>query len=221
MIAPFAHHFFRTLAQSPSLRSIILDVAALSVAALHDARFCISDFHHTIPGYVALVFHAFTINALNRVTQRLTLNFPSPDILRLSSSSPRLYSPFLSMSLEELYPSFYPPYSLSPSYLSCCSSCSHPPSQAAPVPLLIYPHISQLSSTHPSSHHHSLDIGHDLTSVSFLLSIMHSSQASPACDDRVTFLIPKYYYSPTSASSLHLQSPARYSTSYCSMFRSR
>ena len=108
MMAPFAHHFFRTLAQLPSLRSFILDVAALSVAAPYDARFCISDPHHTIPGYVALVLHAFTINALNRVTQRLTLDFLPPDVLGLSSSSPRLYSLFLSTSLEGLYPSSHP-----------------------------------------------------------------------------------------------------------------
>ena len=80
MIAPFAHHFLRTLAQSPSVRSIILAVAALSGAVLYDAHFSISDLHRTIPAYVALLLHAFTINALNRVTQRLTLNFLSPDI---------------------------------------------------------------------------------------------------------------------------------------------
>ena len=105
MIVPFAHHFFRTLAQSPSLRSIILGVAALSVAALSDARFCISDLHHTIPGYVALVLHAFTINALNRVTQRLTLNFLPPDVLGLSSSSPRLYLHVIGRAV-----SLFPPY---------------------------------------------------------------------------------------------------------------
>ena len=107
MIASFASHFLRTLAQSPSLRSIILAVAALSGAALYDARFSISDLH-TNPAYVAPVLHAFTINALNRVTQRLFLNLLSPHVLRLSSSSPRLYSLFLSTSLEEPYPSFHP-----------------------------------------------------------------------------------------------------------------
>ena len=107
MISPFVHHLLRALAQSPSPRSIILAVAALSDAALHDAPFSISDLH-TIPAYVALLLHAFTVNALNRVTQRLTLNFLSPNILRLSSSSLRLYSPFLSMPLAELYPSFHP-----------------------------------------------------------------------------------------------------------------
>ncbi len=80
MIAPFAHHFLRGLAQSPSVRSIILAVTALSGAALYDARFSIPDLRHTIPAYVALLLHAVAINALNRVTQLLTLNFLSPDI---------------------------------------------------------------------------------------------------------------------------------------------
>ena len=51
---------------------------------------------------------SFTINALHRVTQRLTLDFLSPDILRLSSSWLPLYSPFPSMRLAEQYPSFPP-----------------------------------------------------------------------------------------------------------------
>jgi len=79
MIAPFAHHFLRGLAQSPSVHSIILAIAALSGAALYDARFSIPDLRHTIPAYAALLLHAFTINALNRVTQVLTLNFLSSD----------------------------------------------------------------------------------------------------------------------------------------------
>ena len=48
---------------------------------------------------------------------------------------------------------------------------------------------------------------HGLTSVSFLFSIMHSGQVPPARDDRVMFLIPRYYCSPTSASSFILASP--------------
>ena len=80
MIAPFAHRFLRGLAQAPSVRSIILAVAALSGAALYDAQFSISDLRHTIPAYVALLLHAVTINALNRVTQLLTLNLLSSNI---------------------------------------------------------------------------------------------------------------------------------------------
>jgi len=80
VIAPFAHHFLRDLAQSPSVRSIILVVIALSSAALHDARFSIADLRHTIPAYAALLLHAGTINALNNVNKLLTLNFLSPDV---------------------------------------------------------------------------------------------------------------------------------------------
>ena len=45
MIAPFAH-FLRALAQSPSLRLIIL-----AIAALYDAHFSISDLRHTIAAH--------------------------------------------------------------------------------------------------------------------------------------------------------------------------
>ena len=75
MIAPVAHRFLRALAQSPSVHSIIL-----AIDALYDALFSISDHHHTIPAYVALLLHTFTINAFDRVTQRLTLNSLPPDI---------------------------------------------------------------------------------------------------------------------------------------------
>jgi hypothetical protein len=47
----------------------VLAVVALSGAALYGALFSISDLRHTIPAY------AFTINALNHVTQLLTLDF--------------------------------------------------------------------------------------------------------------------------------------------------
>lgn len=55
-------------------------VAALSSAALYDARFSIADLRHTIPAYGALLLHAVTINALDNVNQILTLNFLSPDV---------------------------------------------------------------------------------------------------------------------------------------------
>ena len=192
MVAPFVHRLLRALTQSPSLRSIIMDVTALSAAALYDALFLISDLPQAIPAYIVLLLRAFTINALNRVTQRLTLDILSPDLLRLSSSWPPLYSPFPSMPLAEQYPSFPPTLLPLPSYHSCCSSCSHPPSQAASSTTShLLSHTSQPSSTRPSSHHYSLNIGHGLTCVSFLLSTMHSSQAPPACDDRATLLISK------------------------------
>jgi zinc transporter 5/7 len=80
IIAPFAHHFSRRLAQSPSVRSVILAVAVLSGAALYDARFSIADLRHTVPAYAALLLHAVTLNGLNTLNQLLTLNFLSPDI---------------------------------------------------------------------------------------------------------------------------------------------
>jgi hypothetical protein len=170
MIAPFAHHFLRGLAQSLPVRSIILAVAALSGPAIYDARFSISDLRHTIPA--ALLLHAFTIDALNRVTQLLTLNFRSPDI---SHALVVIAASILTVPLHVFgrATSLFPPYPYIP-FLALL-----------PLPflsslLLFYPSRTLSSSlqyrssftlsyipTLPSSHHYSLDVGHGLTSVSF------------------------------------------------------
>ena len=138
MVAPFVHRLLRALTQSPSLRSIIMDVTAPSAAALYDACFFISDLPQAIPAYIVLLLRAFTINALNHVTQRLTLDSLSPDILRLSSSWPRLYLPFLSMPRAvSLFPPHPAPSPL-PIILAALLAPTHPLKQS-PVSLLIYP----------------------------------------------------------------------------------
>jgi hypothetical protein len=183
-----------------------------SGAALYDARFSISDLHHTIPAYAALLVHAFTINMFNRVTQFLTLNFLSPDISHalvvfaasILTVPLHVFGKAVSLCSRYPFPLSFSLLFLFPRTLSS-SFQYHSSFTFSYIPTVIVSSFLTLLFTRqwPRS---------DLCLIPIPLSHMHSGQPSPACDDRAA---AKSYYCPTSAPSLHLQSPARSSTSCC------
>ena len=101
MIAP-SPTTFSALRLNHRLHSVIL-----VVDALYDTHFSISDLHHTIPAYVALLHHAFTINAPN-VSPSVQLSIPYLLTYLSLSSSPRLYSPSIHVFSRAV--SFFPSY---------------------------------------------------------------------------------------------------------------
>ena len=222
-MALFAHHFLRSLAQSPSVRSIILAVAIVSSTALYDAQFSIADLRHTIPAYAALLLHSVTINALNHVNQHLTLNFLSPDIsraltvlaasiltlpLHLFGRAVSLFPPHPYIPLLALLPLPFLSFAL----LFFSRGCSQAASSTAPRSPS---RSSSPPSSHSSSRHYSPDIVYGLTFFLLLLSTMYSSPTSPAWNDDPALLTPSCCYNPTSAPSWRFQIPARFSTSCC------